>query len=335
MNDELNETQPTEIEPPTQEDTSPVNISEPDSHDSNKARKRRPWLRNVGFVLLGLALILVISSLLGYRNGINRRKSSEADQLAIAAATQFELGLADMQAGRYDVARQRFEYVLGIDPEYPGITEKLAEVILIANATATPTITPIPTAVPVTPTPDTRADEELFLQAEALVANKDWTTAIETLENLRKNNPDFRPIDVDGMLYLSLRQRGVQKVGLGNLEGGIYDLTRAESFGVLDTEADGWRTWARMYLTGASFWDVDWQQAIYYFEQVASMTPNLHDGSGWTAAQRYVDAIIGYAKFLEAAGRYCEVDDVYDLAYQYTGNATYQELIIAAQEKCK
>lgn len=335
MNDEINETQPTEIEPPTQEDTNPINISQTDEKPKGKTRQRRPWLRKAGFVLLGLIVILVVSGLLGYRNGINRRKNSEADQFAIAAATQFELGLQDMQAGRYEIARQRFEYVLGIDPGYPGITEKLTEVILIANATATPTITPTPTAIPVTPTPDTRADEELFFQAEALVANKDWTTGIETLENLRKNNPDFRPIDVDGMLYLSLRQRGVQKVSLGNLEGGIYDLTRAESFGVLDTEADGWRTWASMYLTGASFWDVDWQQAIYYFEQVASMTPNLHDGSGWTAAQRYVDAIIGYAQFLEAAGRYCEVDDVYNLAYQYTGNATYQELIIAAQDKCQ
>ncbi len=335
MNDELNETQPTEIEPPTQEDTSPINIAESEEGAPKKTRKRRPWLRNFGFVLLGLILILAVSGLLGYRNGINRRKNSEADQLAIAAATQFELGLADMQAGRYEVARQRFEYVLGIAPEYPGITERMAEVILISNATATPTITPTPTAIPVTPTPDTRADEELFAQAEAWVANKEWNTAIETLENLRKNNPDFRPIDVDGMLYMSLRQRGVQKVGLGNLEGGIYDLTRAESFGVLDTEADGWRTWASMYLTGASFWDVDWQQAIYHFEQVASMTPNLHDGSGWTAAQRYVDAILGYAEFLEAAGRYCEVDDIYNLAFQYTGNATYQELIWAAQDKCQ
>lgn len=335
MNDEIKETQPTEITPPMVEDTSPINVAQADETPPKKERKRRPGLRKAGLVFLGLILVLVVSGLLGYRNGIIRRKNSESDQLAIAAATQFELGLADMQAGRYEVARQRFEYVIGINPAYPGIVEKLAEAMVIANATATPTMTPVPTDIPMTPTPDTRADDDLFIQAEALVAAKEWTQTIETLENLRKNNPNYRPIDVDGMLYLSLRQRGVQKISAGNLEGGIYDLTLAEGFGVLDTEADGWRNWARLYITGASFWDVDWQQAIYYFGEVAVMTPNLHDGSGWTAAKRYVDAIIGYAQSLESEGKYCEVDDVYNLAFQYTGNATYQELGAAAQEQCK
>jgi tetratricopeptide (TPR) repeat protein len=335
MNDEHKETKPTEINPPAEEDTNPVDVSGAEGKAPKKERKRRPRLRRAGLVFLGLVLILAVSALLGYRNGINRRTNSEADQMAIAAATQFELALQDMQAGRYEVARQRFEYVIGLDPSYPGITEKLAEVIMIANATATPTPSPVPTAIPFTPTPDTRADEELFLQAEALVAAEEWTAAIETLKNLRKNNPNFRSIDVDGMLYLSLRQRGVKKIGLGELEPGIYDLTLAEGFGVLDTEADSWRTWARYYITGASYWDVNWPQAIELFGQTAAQTPNLHDGSGWTAAKRYVDAIISYAQQLESEGKYCEVDDVYDLAFQYTGNATYQELIVAAQEKCQ
>jgi tetratricopeptide (TPR) repeat protein len=40
--------------------------------------------------------------------------------------TQFELGVADMDAGRYEMARKRFEYVIEINPNFPGIEEKLA-----------------------------------------------------------------------------------------------------------------------------------------------------------------------------------------------------------------
>ena len=137
------------------------------------------------------------------------------------------------------------------------------------------------------------------------------------------------------MIYLALRQRGVEKIAAGNLEGGIYDLTLAEKFGVLDTEADSWRTWARYYIAGASYWDVNWPQAIEYFGQVAQMTPNLHDSSGWTAAERYVDAIVEYGRFLEETGHACDADDVYNLAYEYTGNQIYYEMILSAQEKCK
>ncbi|MEA3349529.1 MAG: hypothetical protein U9Q82_02785 [Chloroflexota bacterium] len=333
MNDEIKETQPTKITPPTEEDTSPVNVEQTISMPPSKKRKRRYWIW-IGGVLLGIILILGLSGLMGYRQGIKQRTSLEAEQIWVTGAKQFELGLQDMETGRYEVARQRFEYVIGLVPDYPGVTEKLADVLIILNATATPTPAPIPTAAPITPTPDSRAEEDLFAQAEAHVANEEWGLAIETLEQLRKKNPDYRSVDIDGILYLSLRQRGIKKIGLGDLEGGIYDLTLAERFGVLDTEADSWRTWARYYITGASFWDVNWPKAIEYFEQVVSMTPNLHDGSGWTASQRYVDALVGYAESLESTGQWCDADEVYQQAFDYTGDTQYQELILAAQEKC-
>lgn len=328
-NEELHETQETKIDSPSGEDTSPTDISEP------KKRKRRPWLRRLGYIFLGLLILLIVSAFFGYRNGIRRRKETEANQATIAAATQFELGLADMAAGNYEIARQRFEYVLSINPTYPGVTEMLAEVILVSSITATPTLAPTPTSIPVTPTPDSRAEEEQYAQIEGYMANKDWDAAVAAIEELRKKNPDFRAIDLDGMLYLALRQRGALQIGLGNLEVGIYNLTLAETFGVLDTEADGLRTWARYYITGASFWDIDWPQAIEYFSQVAAQYPNMHDGSNWTAAQRYVDALIGYAQQLEREGKFCEVDDVYNQAHQYTGNASYLDSAAEAQANCQ
>ncbi len=322
MNDQQSETQPTQITAPA-----------PAPRRSGRGKK-------IGLALLSLVFVVVLGVLLGYRNGIQRRRALETSQIITKAAEQFELGLVDMQQGRYEIARQRFEYVISIDPAYPGVTDKLAEVLLVLNVTATPTAAPqaIPTMAPAAedaPVVDAATLDALFAQAEEYLAAQEWTQAIETLEQIRKQQATYRAVEIDGMIYLALRQRGVQKITLGELEGGIYDLTLAEKFGVLDTEADSWRTWARLYITGASYWDVDWPRAIEAFRQVAQMTPNLSDSSGWTAAKRYVDAIVGYGDYLVANGRACEADDVYNEAYLYTGNEIYMEMIRNAQELCK
>jgi hypothetical protein len=68
------------------------------------------------------------------------------------------------------------------------------------------------------------------------------------------------------MYYIALRYRGVQKIIYeGNLEGGMYDLSLTESFGPLDHEANGFRNWARMYVSGASFWEIDWERVLSFF----------------------------------------------------------------------
>ncbi len=319
----FDETHPTPVGNGTQETEAPPR------------RKRVSW---IWWLLLAIVMIIgvvALSGLLGYQRGITQRTSFEATQVAQTLGEQFELGVQDIEAKRYEVARKRFEYVIELEPGYPGAVDKLAEVLLILNVTATPTPAPTPTLVPITPTPDLRGEAELFAQAEDFIANQEWSNAIETLETLRKKNSEYQAIDVDGMLYLSLRQRGVKKISQGELEGGIYDLTLAEKFGPLDTEADSWRTWARYYITGASFWEVDWGQAVYYFEQVAPMYPNMHDGSGWFASQRYLEALLNYAEWLEEQKDWCLAEEQYIKAYEYSGDSDLEEVIEIVADKCR
>ncbi|MCJ7703217.1 MAG: hypothetical protein MUO62_16670 [Anaerolineales bacterium] len=302
-----------------------------------KKRRRNSWVWWLLLAILALVGITAVSGLLGYWNGIRIRQAFEVTQVAMAVDEYFNLGLQNMAEGRYYVAQQQFKYVIELDPNYPGVTDKLAETMLILNSTATPT--PAPTAtqtpIPITPTPDTRGEAELFAQAEDFIHNEEWGLAIETLEQLRKLSPDYRAIDIDGMLYLCLRQRGVQKISEGNLEGGIYDLSLAERFGILDTEADSWRTWAQYYLRGASFWEVDWGQAVYYFEQVAPMFPNMHDGSFWTAAQRFTEALTEYAQWLEFQEDWCEAEEQYIKLRDHTGDGSLDETIEIIADKCR
>jgi len=312
----------------TTSSTQPTDISPEGGKRPSKLLKR-------GGIFLAFLIIIAISALLGYQRGISLRTNAEASQITQVVDEQFSLALFDIEAGRYEIARQRLEYVAELYPGYPGLTGKLADVLIILNATATPTPAPTPTVTP-TPLPvNVIPETSLFSQAEEHLANQDWDLTISTLEILRKQSPDYRSIDVDGMIYISLRQRGIEKISAGNLEGGIYDLTLAEGFGVLDTEAAGWRTWATLYITGASFWEVDWGQAVFYFEQVASMTPNLHDGSGWTASQRYLEALLDYANYWEELGKWCKAEEQYIVAYAYTEDPTLLELIEFTADKCR
>jgi tetratricopeptide (TPR) repeat protein len=336
----LDETMPTPVGDETQQtippgDTAPTVVTP--VPEEPKKKRGGSWVLWGLLAILVLGIFVIVGGYLGYQQGINERTSFESEQVALAVQEQYDLGVEDLAAGRYYVARQRFDYVIQNDPNFPGATDRMAEVLLILNATATPTPappTPVPTEIPVTPTPDLRGEEELFVHAQNLIAEKQWTEAIEALETLRKKNPEYKAIDVDGLFFVSFRNRGAQNIGAGNLEGGIYDLTLAEQFGVLDTEANGYRTWARYYITGASFWGVDWSQAAYYFGQVAPQYPNMHDGTGWTASQRYVEAIAGYAQWFESQGKWCDAEAKYHEAWEISGNQEYKKARDIASDKC-
>ena len=283
--------------------------------------------------LVSLLAIAAASAFGGYMSGINLRTGLEATQVAQEVAQQFSLGVQDLEARRYEVARQRFEYVIRLDPGYPGVTEKLAEVLLELNTTATPTVVPTPT---LTPTPDMRTAEELFSQAQVFMADEQWSEAIDALLKLRKDEPGYQPVKVDSMLYVSLRNRGVHRIlNEADLEGGTYDLALAERFGPLDIEASNMRTWADLYVTGASFWGLDWAQSAYYFGQLLQVAPNLRDSSNLTATERFRTATIKYADTLAENGDWCLAQEQYDQAFNYGTDPAVEPTAQKVAQECE
>jgi tetratricopeptide (TPR) repeat protein len=237
-----------------------------------------------------------------------------------------------MEQGMYARARQRFEYVIQLDPNYPGVTEKLAEVLLELNTTATPTLLPSAT---LTPTPDTRDSQQRFDQAQQGLAANDWTATIDSLLALRKLDPSFRAVEIDGMLFLALRNRGRDKIlKESDLEGGIYDLTLASQFGPLDSEAQGLLSWSSLYITGASFWGIDWDQAVSYFSQVAPNLPNLMDGSKMTATERLRQALFEQGNVLAGRGQYCAAVRAYQQSYEISPDPKVQQAGELAAKGC-
>jgi tetratricopeptide (TPR) repeat protein len=314
--------------------TRPITVQqEPPPPPPVKQKKSHSW---IGWVLAGLFVLLLAASASvysGYRSALKARLGFESTKVAAEAQAQFDLGMQDLQAGRFDLARQRFEYVIQIDPAFPGVTEQLAVVLLAMNSTATPTLVPTPT---VTPTPDLRGREELSTNAQAALLAGDWNTAIDTLLILRKRDATYLAVKVDGMLFVALRNRGIDKIARqADLEGGTYDLALAERFGPLDVEARNWRDWAILYVRGASFWDVDWEQAAYYFSQLAQIAPNLVDGSGYTSWERYVRALLGYGDWFARQGMYCEAQEQYEAALNLRGDSVVQPTADFAVQKCQ
>ena len=315
------------MQPPVPPEDEPANTK-----PQHKKPRRFVWILSGFFLML---LLAAAGGLLGYRSAIQKRIAAQQDQIAMIATTQYQLGVNELDAGNYTMARKRFEYVISLDPSFPGAAEKLTDVMLKMALITTPT--PVVEAGPApTATPDLRGAEAIFNQAVQVYRGQDWNATIATLDRLRDEDITYRTLEVDGMYYMALRFRGIQKiVQEGNLEGGMYDLSQAERYGPVDSQADQYRTWARYYLTGSSFWDVDWPKAIDYFYQVYAALPNLRDGSGWTAMERYRKASIAYGDQLVAAGEYCMARDQYRNALSLGGDELLAPTATAVQLICE
>ena len=326
---------------PAPQQTRPAPTPRPPAQAASHPPARRPparkntitWLLIPLVGALALVLIAMLSAFSGYASGINLRRSAESTQVAGAADEQYQLALEDIAQGQYFRARQRLEYVIKANPNYPGAADKLAEVLLELNTTATPTLVPTPT---VTPTPDTRNIQDLYNQADQAMLNSLWTEAIDALLALRKIDPAYEAVKVDGQLFVALRNRGRDKIlKESDLEGGIYDLTLASKFGPLDSEAQGLLNWTTLYITGASFWGIDWEQAVSYFQQVAPQTPNLMDGSKMTATERLRQALFELGNQQAASNQYCKALQNYQQSLAIAPDPAVQQAAELAQKGCE
>ncbi len=321
---------------PSLADTQPRKIAPP-THPHKPGKSRRRFLWSILLWAALFALLMVISTLTGgvagYRNGKQISQAAATQSLGTSLEEQYRLALQDLEAGRYEIAQQRLQYIIERNPSFPGAADRLAEAMAILYATATPTLAP-PTITP-TPTQDLRPVEEMFAQAQAAFTGQRWDEVIDTLLTLRKTDPSYQTARVDGMLYLSLRQRGVDKIWKeGNLEAGTYDLALAERFAPLDVHANTARDMARLYMIGVSFWEIYPEQAITYLSQVAAAAPGLRDSGGWTASARYREVLIQYGDQLAANKDWCNAQQQYELAFSMGADAALQEKITTVTLLC-
>ena len=308
MSESTESTQPVEATQPSHtQKPAPAQESAAESTQEIQPKPKKKLAGRIWRFFLNMLIFLVIVGLGifgGYQSGIGIRRGAENELVSQQLGDQFSRALVDLQFGNYNAARTRLEYIIGIDPAFPGAMEKLTEVMVLSS---------IPTATPfVSPTPELIVDETnydgLLAQAKQLIDAQQWQNAIVVLDTLRRKDPAFHTVEVDGMYYFALRNLGVDFIQAGNLEGGIYELTLAERFAPLDNTAYVLRDSARFYITAASFWELDWKLAAEYFGQLNGS--GMWDGT-MTATERYRIAATRYGDQLYERGNFCEAYEQY------------------------
>lgn len=325
---ETSETIPTAIVP-----------QEEPEEEHRKKVKRGKW------IWLGILVMLLITAAgvgLGYYSAMQARQAAEVEQRLDLANKQFALALNDQAAGNYELAKQRYEYILQIYPDYPNLDQKLVEigVALAQHQGSNQLVTPVPneTAQPtlaiIVPTVDTKSVGRLFTQAQDQYRAGDWGGLFTTVTSLRDIDPSYEPIKVDGFYYVALRNRGIADVQAGNLEVGLYDFALAEEIAPIDADAENYRTWAIMYLNAGSWWSVNWQNAVDQFASLYNSLPNLMDSSGITVTERYARALIGYGDSLQQAYEWCNAVPQYEKSRSIYAVPGIDDILVKAQEYC-
>lgn len=307
---------------------------QPVTNEGKPHKKRRSkwvWLGVLLFVLFIAAGVLF-----GYRNGVQRRLANEKALLMEQISLQLERTYQDIDAGRYENAKARLEYIIEKYPDFPGVDDLMAQVVEKMNQpTPTSTQIVIATAEPgVTITPDLRGAEEKFGQLEQHIANQEWDLAVQTVQSLKESNFDYRTIEVDGLYFIALRNRGIQRIWAGELEQGMYDLSVAAELGALDSQAAGAESWATYYLTGASYWDVNWPGAVEIFGQLFAQMPYFSDSTGMTTTERYRVALYRLGDQFAAQGDYCTASSYYSQSLAVGDNLDIQVTATAYSEAC-
>lgn len=316
-------------DPEAQPHPAPVSASGSDA-DSTLAAEGQPSTRSLWRVLRWFVLLFLVAGiaagLLGYWIGAQQRQAAEQEAIRQSAKEQFDLAEQDIEAARFSLAQQRLQYIIRVDPGYPNAADKLAQVLVALNQ---PTTEPTPD---VTATPNLAPVNDMLSQAEAAIQAGDWTTAINTLVLMKSKDAGFQAVARDDLMFVALRNRGIDLISKqGQLEQGIYDLTRAAEFGPLDRDALNWRSWAELYLQADSYMGLNWAQAATRFAQVYLVAPYLAND----AYIKYATSAQNYGDQLAAGGDPCGAEDMYSESLKAWDNATLYPTATKAHHDCE
>ncbi|NIM92566.1 MAG: hypothetical protein GTO18_02475 [Anaerolineales bacterium] len=272
-------------------------------------RPKKPSLiRRFWWIILIPLLLTVLSAVAaytGYEKGLEDRAIAEASAEEQSISEQLELGVEDLMEERYDVAKQRAEYVLSVDPNNEaaiGLLDLAIQALNQPTLTPTPKITP--TQITPSPTPDLSSIESHFAAAKDAVVQENWDAAIQLLIDFRVEYPEYQPEEVDQLLFTSLRNRGLQNILTKKLEQGIYDLALAERFGPLDSQAISWRSTAAYYLFANSYVGLDWSEAYRWFSDLCA-------AAVWDSCYKYAISGKGYGDNLIEEEDFCAASIAY------------------------
>jgi tetratricopeptide (TPR) repeat protein len=293
--------------------------------DSRAARFRQ--LASSGLLVLGVfacvfATAIGVSAMGGYVAGQKQRNVSATQTTAMSIDLQYSLGLTDLQAGNYELAADRFRWVLEHSPGYPGAAESLAEAEAAVNTVDIPEVA---TLIPST----SDNPDQLFAEAKEFVGDEDWANAISRLEQVQSIDSSYQNIEVKEMLYTAYSTLGLQYVQGDRIEEGLYLLEQAEKIRPLSDFTAGERNLALLYTTGQIYWGLDWNVVIQNFIVIYEIAPNYRD-----VQPRLREAYVKWGDQLWRLGAPCDAVLQYDNALNMEVDNEVQDKRTSAQDAC-
>jgi tetratricopeptide (TPR) repeat protein len=230
--------------------------------------------------------------------GQSERSFQATETTTADLVLQYSLGQADLQAGNYGLAAERFNWILARDPDYPGAAEGLAEARRLAAA-GTPSATALPTS-------QASTLEELVLEAEQYLAAQQWEIAIARLQDVQTMDPRYREVEIKEMLYEALKTLGLIYVRGERIEEGIFLLEQAETIRPLDDQSGGELLLATLYIEGKTYSGLNWPIAIENFKAIYEVAPGYRDVENrlWQGYSNYGDQLALAGGFCDAAEQY-------------------------------
>ena len=159
--------------------------------------------------------------------------------------------------------------------------------------------------------------------------NQEWQNVISNIDMLKASNVDYDRNLLDGILFVALRNRGMQLIKDGDLELGLADLEHAEQMTGLDEVANQHRRWAYLYLSASIFWDINWKIVVdnlYILHQIA---PNFRDTDNklWKARTYYGMALL-------EAEEYCLAEEQFAFALNMKQKASIADKLLESSDNC-
>jgi tetratricopeptide (TPR) repeat protein len=292
----------------------PATSAQPAARPNRTARRLSSTTLLIALFSCGLLTLIVASAVGGIVVGLQDRETDRHAQ----ADRYYQEGLANFASGKLELAKADFEYVLRLEPTYPGVREQIAQV------TDRLTIKPTPTSAALT-----SAIDQLYQTGLTAYQAKKWATAIDALAQVRSIDPAYQAAQVSQYLFDASVTYGLELIATDRLEEAIAYLDQAAYIRPLPAEAALQAQYARLYLTARGYWNVNWDTAIEQFTELYAIAPGYKD-----TFARLVGSYIEYGNERVRAGDSCAAEKQYAEALKLQPNATLQGKLDQATQIC-
>ena len=254
------------------------------------------WTLIAALVVVMLVVYVLVLGGRGIYDGL-RDRALESQRFA---QEHYELGLARLEDGQYEMAIAEFELALRHDSSLTDARARLKEAKDMVQAQGTPTS-------------ETRQDaaELLYLQAVDLYEVGDLPQTVSVLDELRGLDADYQRENVETMLSNAHYQLGQNAVAENRLDDAIGHFEAVLAIKPGDKEAQDQLNLADLYSAALNYWEVDWSATIQALKGLYTLAPEYKD-----VKARLRDAYAFRGDELAEQGNWCQAGDDYASAVE-------------------